>query len=190
MQYTSLIGHFIDVAWIAMIIVWIVTMFSAKKTARKAAAGPWILFRVAFVVIIYLLIRYTNAENIVVNYYIHEPLIEWIGVICVYVGITIAIWARFYLGRNWGMPMTEKEGAELVTTGPYAYIRNPIYTGILLAITGSALSLGLLWVIILIPYLIYLIPSVFVEEKIMLKLFPDTYPAYKARTKRLIPWIW
>ena len=86
--------------------------------------------------------------------------------------------------------MTEKAGAELVTTGPYAYIRNPIYTGILLAIIGSSLGLGLLWVVILIPYCAYLIPSVFVEEKIMLRLFPGAYPAYKARTKRLIPWVW
>ncbi len=189
MQYTSLIAHLIDIAWTVMILVWIVGMFSAKRTARRVG-GSWLLYRFVALAVVYFVLRYAGLSNTVFTYYIQAPVVQWIGLVCVYVGVALAIWARFYLGRNWGMPMSEKEGAELVTTGPYAFIRNPIYSGVLLAITGSALCLGLLWAIILVLYAAYLIPSVFTEEKIMARLFPETYPAYKARTKRLIPWVW
>lgn len=55
-------------------------------------------------------------------------------------GLGLAVWARIYLGRNWGMPTSTKEDPELVTSGPYRTIRHPIYTGILLAMIGSAIA--------------------------------------------------
>ena len=112
------------------------------------------------------------------------------GTILVILGVGLCIWARFHLGRNWGLPMSEKEGAELVISGPYAYIRNPIYAGMLLNLIGSALALSTLWVLILVIYSGYFFCSVLGEEKIMARLFPDTYPSYKAQTKRLVPWVW
>ena len=48
-------------------------------------------------------------------------------------GLGLAIWARAHIGRNWGLPMSRKAYPELVTSGPYAVIRHPIYVGILLA---------------------------------------------------------
>jgi len=64
-------------------------------------------------------------------------LMGGVGVALCALGIGLAIWARTYLGRNWGMPMSRKENPELVTSGPYAYVRHPIYTGLLIAMLGS-----------------------------------------------------
>ncbi len=88
------------------------------------------------------------------------------------------------------MPMSVQENAELATTGPYAYIRNPIYSGMLLAMLGSMLVAGLSWLIPFIFFAIYFIYSAKAEEKLMLAQFPDTYPAYKKRTKMLIPFVY
>jgi hypothetical protein len=52
----------------------------------------------------------------------------------------IAVWARVYLGRNWGQPQTLQNDHELVTSGPYHLVRHPIYTGIVLALFGTALA--------------------------------------------------
>jgi protein-S-isoprenylcysteine O-methyltransferase Ste14 len=104
-------------------------------------------------------------------------------------GLALAIWARIYLGRNWGMPMTQKEDPELVTSGPYSYIRHPIYTGILLAIVGSVIAGGDFWLVFLVitaPYFIY---SAVMEERLMMKQFPKVYPSYKSKTKMLIPFV-
>src|SRR5512140_3528542 len=64
---------------------------------------------------------------------VHRPAVEAVGAIVFVAGLGLAVWARVHLGRNWGMPMTEKAEPELVTSGPYRYVRHPIYSGILLA---------------------------------------------------------
>jgi protein-S-isoprenylcysteine O-methyltransferase Ste14 len=87
------------------------------------------------------------------------------------------------------MPMTQRQNPELVIAGPYAVIRHPIYTGILLAILGSVVGVTLFWILPLILCTFYFIYSAKREEKLMLELFPAQYPAYKARTKMLLPLI-
>jgi len=64
------------------------------------------------------------------------------GVAIVAAGIAICFWARWHLGSNWSGTVTLKEGHELIRTGPYRTIRHPIYTGILLAIFGTAVQIG------------------------------------------------
>jgi protein-S-isoprenylcysteine O-methyltransferase Ste14 len=104
-------------------------------------------------------------------------------------GLGLAVWARVYLGRNWGMPMTEKEEPELVTSGPYRFVRHPIYSGILLGFAGSALATNGYWVIPFVACLFFFIYSARVEEGIMSSTFPTAYPSYCARTKMLIPFV-
>jgi protein-S-isoprenylcysteine O-methyltransferase Ste14 len=53
-----------------------------------------------------------------------------------------SVWARVHIGRNWSGVVTIKEGHELVDTGPYALVRHPIYTGLLVAFIGSAFARG------------------------------------------------
>jgi protein-S-isoprenylcysteine O-methyltransferase Ste14 len=66
----------------------------------------------------------------------------WVGVGLTAAGIGVALWARWHLGANWSGVVTLKEGHELVRGGPYRSIRHPIYTGILLALLGTAIVLG------------------------------------------------
>ena len=69
-----------------------------------------------------------------------SPIAEGVGFSLFVLGFTpLAVLARLFLGRNWGTPMSEKIDATLVTTGPYRYIRHPIYSGIILAMVGTAL---------------------------------------------------
>ncbi|MDE1975318.1 MAG: isoprenylcysteine carboxylmethyltransferase family protein [Patescibacteria group bacterium] len=189
MQYSDLIGSIVAGAWLVFIAVWLVSALFAKKYAKRAG-GRFIAFRLIFAVLVILAIRYYGHNASFILWHIANPAVRWTGAALVILGVALAFWARYHLGRNWGQPMSVKEGAELVTSGPYAYIRNPIYSAIPVALIGSAMVYGLLFLFALVLYIAYFIPSVFVEEKIMLRLFPDKYPEYKARTKRLIPWVW
>jgi protein-S-isoprenylcysteine O-methyltransferase Ste14 len=103
-------------------------------------------------------------------------------------GIALAIWARFYLGQNWSSAVSIKVGHELIQTGPYAWVRHPIYSGLLLAMIGtalgrpeprSALAVFFLW-------LGFWIKSR-MEEKFMHKTFGPEYEAYSKSTGALIP---
>lgn len=119
---------------------------------------------------------------------VHPPLAVPGVVLCAF-GIGLAIAARRYLGRNWGPPMSRKEDPELVTRGPYAVIRHPIYTGILLALLGSAIGDGLFWLLPLVLAGAYFIVSARREEKLMCAQFPQQYPAYMKRTRMLLPFL-
>ena len=118
----------------------------------------------------------------------HPPL-ELVGALCAVLGVAFAVWARVYLASNWGMPMTLRENPKLVTTGPYRYVRHPIYTGVILALFGSTVVSGTWWALIFIASVFYFTVSAFQEERDLVEKFPDTYPAYKARTKMLIPFV-
>ena len=85
--------------------------------------------------------------------------------------------------------MTEKANPELVTTGPYSSIRHPIYTGLILAMAGTAVAVSLYWLIVAAALGGYFIYSAVMEERYMAGIFPDTYPRYQQETKMLIPYI-
>lgn len=110
------------------------------------------------------------------------------GAVLSVVGVAFAIWARVALGRNWGMPMTIHEDPELVTSGPYRYVRHPIYTGVIALMVGTAL----IYPIALIPcavVIVYTLISALCEERDMRQKFPEAYREYRERSKMLIPFL-
>jgi protein-S-isoprenylcysteine O-methyltransferase Ste14 len=115
--------------------------------------------------------------------------VQWLGVGLSLIGIGFAFWARVHIGRNWGIPMSLRQDHELVTSGPYAYVRHPIYTGIMLAQIGSALAVGVVWLVAFAIAFVYFVFSARTEEKMMVAQFPAAYPAYRHRTKMLIPFV-
>jgi protein-S-isoprenylcysteine O-methyltransferase Ste14 len=185
-------GTFIAFFWLIFLAVWIIAAFSAKRNTRFNSV--WWISRIAILIVFIALAqggifaKYHSDGGLVLIAAGH-PIIGAIGDALCGIGIAFAIGARFYLGRNWGIPMSVKVNPELVTTGPYASVRHPIYTGMLLAILGTTMTISLLWGIILVIAGAYFIYSATREEKLMAQTFPDTYPAYKARTKMLIPFI-
>jgi len=109
------------------------------------------------------------------------------GAIIATLGVILAFSARAAIGRNWGPPATRRTDTELVTTGPYAFVRHPIYGGILLMMVGTAIGLIPTWWLVAAAAGIYFFYSARAEERFMTERFPDSYPAYRARTKMLIP---
>jgi protein-S-isoprenylcysteine O-methyltransferase Ste14 len=111
------------------------------------------------------------------------------AVVCV-IGLLVAIWSRRTLAGNWSSNVTFKQGHELITAGPYRFVRHPIYTGILLMCFGSATANGRLqaWLGFLILCIGFWI-KLQQEESLMLRHFPDEYPSYRKRVKALVPFL-
>jgi len=180
------IDYLIYGLWGAFWLGWLVAALGAKPAARSRM-GPFLGFRVAIFLVAYLVIRagiIKGPQSIT-----SDPVLQGIGTALFLIGLGLAVWARVYLGRNWGTPMSEKVDAELVTTGPYQYIRNPIYSGIILAGIGTAVAVSWYWIVGVVLAGAYFIYSATAETRIMERRFPETYPAYKRSTKMLIPWI-
>lgn len=173
----------IGLGWLAFWLYWL-----AAAVGVKAGRGRWGRFtgiRLAMAVVVIALLR----SHALRGHLTHDAWLGGIGSAMWVLGLGLAIWARVHLGRNWGGPMTQKEEPELVTTGPYRWIRNPIYSGIIFAMIGTALALSVAW---LIPVAIlggYFIYSAFEEQRFMAAQFPDQYPAYKRSTKMLVPFV-
>ncbi len=187
--FTSLVIIFF---WVIFIVYWVMSASGAKRTISTVGRGSDIWMRI-LILIPLVLIMELPVFNSIRQFNVASPLgsvLRYGGVFFCAVGIGFAIWARRHIGRNWGMPRTLKENPELVTSGPYAYVRHPIYTGILLAIFGSALASNVLWLIPFLYFVIFFIYSARVEERLMAQQFPEIYPAYQKRTKMLIPFIY
>jgi len=107
------------------------------------------------------------------------------------IGLLISVWARVHLGRNWSAAVTLKDGHELIRSGPYGWVRHPIYSGCLLALLGCALinaePRGLIGVVIIFLALAY---KVRLEEKGLSRHFGSTHVSYCRDVRALIPGIY
>jgi protein-S-isoprenylcysteine O-methyltransferase Ste14 len=171
----------IYIVWGAFWVYWLASAVGAKERAGSRRLGR----RLPIFVLAVVLARFVPEHSLA----IHSVALQVIGVVLFAAGLGLAVWARVYLGRNWGMPMTEKAEPELVTAGPYRFVRHPIYSGILLGFAGTALATQAYWWIVFAVCILYFAYSARVEEGIMTSAFPTTYPSYRARTKMLIPFV-
>ncbi len=177
--------------WLVFLAYWL----AAAMYAKRSTGGAWwkaTILRAAIVIGLLVLLRISFRGHVWPHAHAAthvSPIAASAGVVLCALGIALAIWARTHLGRNWGMPMSLREGHELVTTGPYALVRHPIYTGILLAFIGTALVEWFSWIAWLAAFAAYFVYAAKVEERSMIEQFPNEYPAYIKRTKMLVPFL-
>jgi steroid 5-alpha reductase family enzyme len=111
------------------------------------------------------------------------------GALVVLAAVVLAVWAKFRLGRWFSADFGVKQGHVLITDGPYALTRHPIYTGILATILGAALlwnsgitlALGVLMAVPLCFHTVF-------EEALFERHFGEAYRAYQRRVPRLVPY--
>ena len=178
------VATIILVAWAAFWIYWLAASVGVKpgRTRWGRFAGA----RVAMFLIVLLLVRAKAFKGQTVT---SDPWLEGIGLAIFLSGLAIAVWARLYLGRNWGTPMSEKVDPELVTTGPYRRVRHPIYSGIIGAMVGTTVAVSWYWLIAVALLGAYFVYSAVMEERYMTGLFPEAYPGYKRSSKMLVPFL-
>jgi protein-S-isoprenylcysteine O-methyltransferase Ste14 len=117
------------------------------------------------------------------------PWSRWAGVGIALSGFTLLQWAQNTLGRNWSDTPRMIEEQSLVTTGPYQFIRHPIYTAFLLILGSTSLIsanwlIGCAWIGMTV---LEVVSRIGFEEDLMLEYFGDQYREYMKRTGRLLP---
>jgi protein-S-isoprenylcysteine O-methyltransferase Ste14 len=180
--------HVVDivilVGWLAFWVYWLSASVGVK--AGRSGWARFAGFRVAIFLIVLLLLRLRVLKGHAV---VTSPWLEGVGLAVFLLGLALAVWARIYIGRNWGMPMSRKVDPELVTTGPYHAIRHPIYSGIIVGMIGTAIAVSWYWFIAVGAIAAYFLYSAVHEERFMAGQFPAAYPDYKRSTKMLIPFV-
>jgi protein-S-isoprenylcysteine O-methyltransferase Ste14 len=183
---------FVGLCWLIFLTYWFVSAIGVKKNIRRRSWRWKTGVRILLIAVILAAARLPATKEFLEGgpspATIHS--VEGIaGLIVCMTGFAVCVWARRHLGKNWGMPMSFKEGHELVTTGPYRYVRHPIYGGILLAFLGTALINGPLWMVVFAALAIYYGYSARTEENLMRRQFPEQYKRYKQRTKAIVPFV-
>jgi protein-S-isoprenylcysteine O-methyltransferase Ste14 len=180
-----------EVIWIGWILSWIAASFWSSRTEKRAATRETWIYRTAIFIGAVLMMPWT--AQIIGDKYIWEvsTSIARAFIVVILSGLLLTWLARIHLGRLWSSAITRKEQHRLVDTGPYAFVRHPIYTGIITAllataaIQATALALG---GAALITYGLWL--KARAEECfLMVELGPDIYGSYCRRVPMLIPFL-
>src|ERR1700737_3733301 len=121
----------VSFCWILFTVIWLVASFWTKQTVYKERGG-FVRFSIPLIIGAYLIFKGRRfSDSLRFRVIPQVDAIAWIGVLLCIGGVLFCSWARFSLGRNWSGIVTFKGGHELITRGPYAIVRHPIYTGLL-----------------------------------------------------------
>jgi protein-S-isoprenylcysteine O-methyltransferase Ste14 len=177
--------------WWAWAVYWMLSALRNKATQQRESPGS----RLAHLVPLAIgaaLIAWPNPawSALAWRLWPHSPAAYRIGVSLVIAGLAFAIWARVHLGSNWSGTVTIKQGHELIRSGPYAWVRHPIYTGLIMALLGTTIASGTVHAAIGLAIIVEsLVRKSRTEEEFMRATFPGEYQRYSAQVPALIPFV-
>jgi protein-S-isoprenylcysteine O-methyltransferase Ste14 len=177
--------------WLGWVAYWAIAATAVKASARREPTASRLLHVVPLAIAMLLLwAPALPIPALRLRFLPQASWLAWAGVALVAAGLLFTVWARVHLGRNWSGIVTIKQGHELVTRGPYAFVRHPIYSGLLLAFAGWAIATGE-WRGVL---AVVIVGAAFwrklrVEERWLHEQFGDTYDVYRHRVAALVPFV-
>jgi len=181
------ISEVISAIWFVVLIAFVATAGVLKPKAATEPIHVWI--RRAFLLGMSLLLLFSSPRS-------ESPLswrllpasdaIEWVGCFLTLAGAGFAIWARLWLGSNWSFMTTVRGEHDLVKSGPYAIVRHPIYSGLIIGMTGTAVVLGEIrgFIGVLVAAIIWW-RKANAEESLLLDRFGSEYLLYAKKVRRL-----
>jgi protein-S-isoprenylcysteine O-methyltransferase Ste14 len=181
----------IPAIWIAWLVYWYAARKNAKAVQRRESPAS----RAAHIVPLVLAVALFAFPDLWGGWLSARFLpfgftTYWIGIALLLAGLAFTIAARRYLGGNWSGTVTVKQDHELIRTGPYGFVRHPIYTGILLGFVGSAISLGEVRGMVAVGLvLVAFLLKIRLEERWMTENFGDAYRRYRTEVRALIPFV-
>ena len=181
--------HLASFAWLVFLAYWSVSALKLKSIRRREPRGERLIQLVFMVAAYFLMFNDQFSRGWLTTRFVPaSPSIGKFGVTVAVVGIAFAIWARWHLGENWSATVTLKEGHELISSGPYRYMRHPIYSGMLLAFVGTALALGEYRALISVCIvLVAFYTKAKKEELFLTQEFGEKFREHSRRTGRFLP---
>ena len=181
----------IPTLWVVWLLYWSFAAISAKPTQRRESAAS----RASHMVPLFLGFALLTARHLPYAWldarFVPRTIDWfWVGFCLVGLGLALSVFARVWLGGNWSGIVTLKQDHELVRSGPYRWVRHPIYTGLLLAVLGSALALGELRGLLALALITFSFThKLRIEERFLTEQFGAAYRQYQNEVPRLVPFL-
>lgn len=175
--------------WLSWVLYWWLAARGAKLTERKEPLGSRLLHVLPLLLAaIMLWADHVPVPFLKARLFPWAAWQFWAAALVTAAGLGFTVWARVHLGRNWSGTVTIKQDHELILTGPYALVRHPIYTGLLLAFIGTGFARGD-WrgVLAVVMAWAALWRKLLVEESWMSAQFGQRYEEYRRRVPALVP---
>jgi protein-S-isoprenylcysteine O-methyltransferase Ste14 len=175
--------------WLAWAAYWWIAARGAKQTERREPLGSRLLHIVPLMAAAWLVWADAVPGGLLnARLYPWAPWEFWCGALVTAFGLLFTVCARVAIGPNWSGTVTIKHDHELIFRGPYALVRHPIYTGLLLAFAGSAIARGQ-WRGVLALLIVWaaLWRKLRLEEQWMIERFGEHYVAYRRRVPAIVP---
>ena len=177
--------------WMVWLVGWMLaSLTAAKSVVRQSATGRLVHGLLVAAGAILIMGRHPWLGPLLRQVYPARAWIEWTGVVLCVVGLGFAVWARVEIGRFWSGTVALKAEHALIRGGPYAITRHPIYSGLLLALVGTALTRDSRAALLGLPVVFAgLFVKLKQEERLLLDRFGPEYEKYRAEVPALIPHI-
>ena len=131
------------IPWYVFVAYWLISWLRVKRTKVQESLGDRLTTIIPMVIAFELLFSSELRFGLLGRRFVSvDAWIPQAGIALTTLGVAIAIWARYCLGQYWSARVTLKEGHRIIRSGPYAFVRHPIYTGMLLAAIGTSLVIG------------------------------------------------
>jgi protein-S-isoprenylcysteine O-methyltransferase Ste14 len=177
------------VLWIALAASWVIAAAWTRRTEDRPGIATEVLYRIPMVAGVGLMVLSPRLNPHSLQLRSLAPIGKWVCVALVASGIAFALWARQHLGQLWSAHITRKADHRVIDSGPYAIVRHPIYTGLLLSLLATAIMRGRLLDIggFLLVFLGLLLKARMEERWLTQQLDPRAYGEYRRRVPMLIP---
>src|SRR5580704_19103360 len=176
--------------WTVFWVLWILPAVFGKRTVRRQRASSRIL-QLVLLLSAYVLVVDSGRDWGLLNLRVVPAgsTATAVGYGLLLAGMLFAGWARLFLGGNWSSNVTLKQDHTLVRSGPYRIVRHPIYTGLLVAMLGTAIAVGELrcFLGVALAAVAWKMKSI-TEEALMVQQFGDQYTRYRMEVKALVPY--
>ncbi len=189
MGLASRIPQWIGYLWLGWVVSWLLLAVWRKPVERRGAGVYEYGHRVLLIGGLLLLFEPGLIGGWAQGRFLDpSAALLWAGLAAVVAGFGLCYWARFTLGGNWSGQIVLKQEHELIRRGPYARIRHPIYTGLLLAVAGT-LAVHSHWGGAAGAALIFVGLSIKAqgEEKLLAPVFGDRFTEHLRQTGRFLP---
>jgi protein-S-isoprenylcysteine O-methyltransferase Ste14 len=186
------LGQIDMLPWYVFAAYWLITWLRVKRTVAAESLTQRLLTILPMGLAVALLFSDSlRIWPLRLRFVPAEDWIVWSGIALTSLGVTVAIWARYCIGQYWSARVTLKEGHRVIRSGPYAFVRHPIYTGMQLAASGRAIVLGE-WRGVLAVVVIFLAHSckALREEALLTTELGEEYASYRRGTGFLFPRFW
>jgi protein-S-isoprenylcysteine O-methyltransferase Ste14 len=187
----ELLHKTISAMWLLWLIYWIVSARQTKiEEKRESRLSRWLHSGPILIGAAILTFPDMLPPALTRRQFTEYETVYWLSAALVALGLGFACLARASLGGNWSAAVTLKQDHDLIRTGPYRYVRHPIYTGLLLALFGTALETGAWRGIIGFALIALAIAYKYrTEERFLESKFGEDYRRYKAEVPALVPFL-